>query len=618
MKLTLNGRHKALLLVLLLVVTGATQCFAYDFSAVCETGQTLYYKITDADKHYVKIINPNDVGSVSGWDGYTKPTGNLIFPTCVYDANNIQYTLTTIAAYSFESCRGLTTITIPNSVTTIEWWAFQDCRGLTDVTIPNSVTTIYDYAFMDCQSLTSVTIPSSVTSMGDNAFANCYELTSVTMFPLIPPTGANFDPFNNDEKLVEINVPYASLDAYQSATHWCEHSSQMQAIAYKNIDGYGTGNDKWAFIASPLVIDGGIDPTTIDNLTTGEFDLYRLNESTTNSSNEWENYKNPAHTDDFMLVNGQGYLYASQNDVNIVFKGNFNTDTEMEVALSYTPGSGIAGFNLVGNPFPVNAFASRSYYLMNDAGDAIIATPISVNEPIAPCTGIIVQATSEEQNPTITFRTTQPSGWSKGLINITLSQQMDRGNASIDNAFVSFNENDRLGKFIFRTDKAQLYIPQNGKNYAIAVASRESEMPINFKAVQNGVYTLTITPKNTEISYLHLIDNLTGADVDLIQNPSYTFNAQSIDYASRFRLLFSFNGINENTTDEDFAFFNGSEWVINNNENATVQIVDLTGRIVVSLDNGTNVISTEGIASGVYMLLLIDGSNVKTQKIVVK
>ena len=195
---------------------------------------------------------------------------------------------------------------------------------------------------------------------------------------------------------------------------------------------------------------------------------------------------------------------------------------------------------------------------------------------------------------------------------------MDRGNASIDNAFVSFNENDRLGKFIFRTDKAQLYIPQNGKNYAIAVASRESEMPINFKAVQNGVYTLTITPKNTEISYLHLIDNLTGTDVDLIQNPSYTFNAQSIDYASRFRLLFSFNGINENTTDEDFAFFNGSEWVINDNENATVQIVDLTGRIVVSLDNGTNVISTEGIASGVYMLLLIDGSNVKTQKIVVK
>ena len=60
MKLILNGRNNALLIVLLLVIAGTAQCFAYDFSAVCETGQTLYYKITDADKHYVELINPNE------------------------------------------------------------------------------------------------------------------------------------------------------------------------------------------------------------------------------------------------------------------------------------------------------------------------------------------------------------------------------------------------------------------------------------------------------------------------------------------------------------------------------------------------------------------------------
>lgn len=607
-----------LLLVLLVSIAGMSKCFAYDFSAVCETGQTLYYKITDAEKHYVELINPNDVGSVSGWDGYTKPTGNLILPKYVYDADNTQYTLTTIAAYSFESCRGLTTVTIPNSVTTIEWWAFQDCRGLIDITIPNSVTTIFNYAFMDCQSLTSVTIPSSVTRMGDNAFANCYELSSVTMLPLVPPTGANFDPFNHDEKLVEINVPYVSLDDYKNAIHWRDHSNQMQTIVYKSIDGYGMDNDKWAFIASPLVAEEGISPTAVSDLTSGEFDLYRLNEGTTNIGYEWENYKNPIHTDGFKLFNGQGYLYASQDDVDLVFKGDFNTDTEMDVALSYTSSSNIAGYNLVGNPFPTNAYSSRSYYVMNDAGDAVIAIANSTSRAIAPCTGVIVQATEEEQNPTVTFSTTSPEITNLGNINIILTQQTSRGNKVVDNAIISFNDGDQLGKFVFKAYNAQLYIPQNGVDYAIAVATRQSEMPINFKTVQNGGFTLTAISNDVIVNYLHLIDNLTGNDVDLLQNPSYSFNAQSDDYASRFKLVFGFNGIDEIETNNDFAFFNGREWVINNHDCATVRIVDMTGRIIVSLENGTNTVSTEGIASGVYVLQMIEGSNVKTQKIVVK
>jgi hypothetical protein len=38
--------------------------------------------------------------------------------------------------------------------------------------------------------------------------------------------------------------------------------------------------------------------------------------------------------------------------------------------------------------------------------------------------------------------------------------------------------------------------------------------------------------------YLHLIDSLTGADVDLLTEPSYTFDAKTTDDASRFRLVF--------------------------------------------------------------------------------
>ena len=41
-------------------------------------------------------------------------------------------------------------------------------------------------------------------------------------------------------------------------------------------------------------------------------------------------------------------------------------------------------------------------------------------------------------------------------------------------------------------------------------------MPICFKANEDGLYTITVNPENVEVRYLHLIDNMTGADVDLL------------------------------------------------------------------------------------------------------
>ena len=78
-----------------------------------------------------------------------------------------------IAGYAFESCSGLTSVTIPNSVTSIGTLAFLDCSSLTSITIPNSVTSIGSSAFEGCSSLTSVTIPDGVTSIGGFTFYKC-------------------------------------------------------------------------------------------------------------------------------------------------------------------------------------------------------------------------------------------------------------------------------------------------------------------------------------------------------------------------------------------------------------------------------------------------------------
>ena len=70
-------------------------------------------------------------------------------------------------------------LVIPNGVTSIGAWAFAFCTGLTSITIPGSVTSIGQQAFFGCSGLTSVTIGNSVTSIGMQAFDYCSSLTSI-------------------------------------------------------------------------------------------------------------------------------------------------------------------------------------------------------------------------------------------------------------------------------------------------------------------------------------------------------------------------------------------------------------------------------------------------------
>ena len=96
-----------------------------------------------------------------------------------YGYNAYAITDSAIAAYAFDECDALTSITISNEITNVDAFAFGWCSNLTRVAIPNSVTNIGYAAFSDCLALNTVVIPNSITSISDSTFSYCVSLTSV-------------------------------------------------------------------------------------------------------------------------------------------------------------------------------------------------------------------------------------------------------------------------------------------------------------------------------------------------------------------------------------------------------------------------------------------------------
>ena len=105
-------------------------------------------------------------------------SGAVTIPQVVtYDGK--EYAVTSIGEEAFLENRGLTSVSIPNSVKSIGDKAFYGCSALTSVTIPNSVITIGEGAFSGCDALTAINIPGSVESIGMGAFSSCNALASI-------------------------------------------------------------------------------------------------------------------------------------------------------------------------------------------------------------------------------------------------------------------------------------------------------------------------------------------------------------------------------------------------------------------------------------------------------
>ena len=174
MKRKLVSVFLTLAMMLSIAPLGAVTAYAANvgdtFTENNSEGVAIKYKVTDAVNLTVEVEA----------NSYYAATINI--PATASDGAGTSYSVTSIGDVAFNSCTGLTGVTIPAGVRSIGGGAFGGCTGLTGVTIPASVTSIGDSAFYQCTCLGgSVTIPAGVTTIGRCAFGGCTNLAAINV-----------------------------------------------------------------------------------------------------------------------------------------------------------------------------------------------------------------------------------------------------------------------------------------------------------------------------------------------------------------------------------------------------------------------------------------------------
>lgn len=446
--------------------------------------------------------------------------------------------------------------------------------------------------------------------------------------PSIVPSGYYL---NMNDKNMTNTTPANLLIEDNASLKLTYGDTGVKATVQKNIVGYvyDTVRTGWHLLSSPVGEFSTADDRVPSGLMNGNYDLYAFNQAL---AMEWQNVE--VEGVDVVCGEQGGVLYASKANTTITFTGTLTAEVTPK-DLDCEPNVRMSGWNLIGNPYTSQGYltvqyngegeavAITDYYKLEDVSvngkkfSKLIAT--SIEEPVSPMEGVFVQAPTAGYEYWFVNSNRGQNVVQSDYLNIKVS---DNDGEVMDMARVRFDQGGLLGKFNFNENDSQLYIPIAGKDYAVVPSQHQGELPLNFKTAEDGSYTIGVDLEKANMDYLHLIDNMTGADVDLLADPTYTFDAKASDYASRFRLVFA--SVCEDadggasTGSASFAYFNGSEWVVMGTESdAILQVIDITGRVVVSKSAQVGISANE-MSQGIYVLRLISGDSVKTQKIINK
>ena len=393
-----------------------------------------------------------------------------------------------------------------------------------------------------------------------------------------------------------------------------------------------------------------------------------------NATGQWNRYQTASQTGSF--TNAQGYSMATNagDGATVAFTGAMQTTTQSINIIDNNDANAGAGrrWNLVSNPYPSyilgNAAAGANNFL--SVNSAVIQgnyqalygwngsgyTPYNLTDgagfSIAPGQAFWVAAestTGELVSFTPEMRTTTGTGdfiTGPQLLSYELALKLYNGESQ--KAKVKFYFKDGLsldldpgydaGAFN-QSMKLSTRLPQGSQETAFSInamgidALQNTRVPLEIRQNAGQAFTISIADMDLpQDIYVYLEDTLNGTFTSL-KEQDFELTAQSdLSGLDRFFIVFKSNSVLSSGDTLDIDALN----VYKANSDSFVTIAGISpelGKLNVSLYNilgqtvrekalnpitATQTISTQGLASGLYIIQLKSGNQVFTKKIVVK
>jgi hypothetical protein len=330
-------------------------------------------------------------------------------------------------------------------------------------------------------------------------------------------------------------------------------------------------------------------------------------------------------------------------------------DSEITVdTLNYTPGAPVAGFNLMGNPYPCALTWNSSWPMTNlngwmqiydngvYRGYHIDGTSYNGGTPIIPSTqGFWIRAIGADASITIPksqrVHDTQAFYKQTNVSELASLSLFSTINGMKDEAMVVFSPDATLGfdisleleKFDNVDEAPTLYTLSEGKLCGVNYLPPEFNdliIPVGFKTGEAGIYqigspSISNFPGNIRI---FLEDIKQGNLIELDENSNYEFDYSPLDEQHRFNLIFKDASIAPEEiriSDINIYSFQNTIYVrMPVNQNASIVLYDLMGREISNVRASGDELNTILVnhGSGYYLVKVQTDEQIVSKKVFIR
>jgi hypothetical protein len=440
-----------------------------------------------------------------------------------------------------------------------------------------------------------------------------------------------------------------TINSTASYTGSLIENSGVDATIKRYIAAWINNDRGWHLLSSP-VSSQAIQPEFVPNPPTSDEDFYKLDEAA--SSENWVNSKdnsgnwNSSFESTFGV--GTGYLVAYKTAQTKSFSGTTNHNDVSISGLSYTSTSAYKGWHLLGNPYPsALKWNTTAWGLTNIDGTCQIwdessasYTVLSAGDIIPQMQGFMIHV-NDAAGGSLTIdasdRVHSNENWYKNgkqnKENRLVLTAVDPERMTAQKSIIEIKDDATDTGFDTEYDAhflagfaPQFYSVTDGIALALnALPSLTDETEIPFVFIKNSSTDFYITVEGIETlnpaEKVYLKDLKTGYTQLLNDNPRYDFSSQDGDDPNRFVLLFAPVGIKDNIAQQPFNIYNSGNKVIvvsNDNENATVNIYNVSGQLVKTVKtNGNRKTSVNlGNHKGLFIVSVTNGNCIQNQKVI--